>query len=67
MKRKYAGMYYQVKKTNKGFIWNLFFEYKKGSGIVQSSLENDDDDDKYLETETAARSDAVDAIQYYYN
>ena len=66
MKRKYAGMYYSVNKTDKGFVWNLFFNYRDKKPC-QTSLENDDEDDKYLDTETAARGDAIDAIQDYYS
>lgn len=65
MKRKYAGMYYSVKKEDKGWVWKIFFDYldKEPS---QSSLDNDDEDDKYLETEGGAMSDAIHAIQDHY-
>jgi len=66
MKRKYADMYYSVKKTDSGWIWNLYFEFKKGSEVAQSSLSADDDEDKYYDTDTAARTDAIHAIQDHY-
>lgn len=65
MKRKYADMYYSVKKEKEGWIWGIYFNYvdKKPS---QTSLENDDPNDRYLDSETAARTDAIDAIQDHY-
>lgn len=65
MKRKYADMYYSVKKTDRGWTWSLFFNYKDKKPS-QSSLEFDDDDDKYSESETGARMDAIHAIQDHY-
>lgn len=66
MKRKYADMYYSVKKTDKGWTWSIYFNFydKKPS---QTSLENDDEDDRYLPSETGARMDAIHAIQDHYS
>lgn len=67
MKRKYADIYYSVQKTNKGWTWKIFFEFKKGSEVAQTSLDNEDDEDKYFKTPTAARTDAIEAIQDHYS
>lgn len=66
MKRKYADMYYSVKKTDKGWMWKLFLNYfdKEPS---QTSLDNQDDDFKYYETPGMAICDAIDAIQDHYS
>jgi len=66
MKRKYADMYYSVQKTNKGYTWKIFFNYKDKKPS-QTSLQFEDDDDKYSENETGARMDAIHAIQCHYN
>ncbi len=66
MKREYADMYYSVKKTEKGFVWSLYLNYKDKKPS-QTSLEFDDDDDKYYESETAARMEAIQAIQDHYS
>jgi len=65
MKRKYADMYYSTKKEKKGWTWKIFFNYwdKKPS---QTSLQFEDDDDKYSESETGAIMDAIHAIQEHY-
>lgn len=67
MKRKYADYYYSVKKTDKGYTWSIYSKYEKGSEVLESSLQNKDKDDQYLETETAARTDAIHAIQDHYS
>jgi hypothetical protein len=66
MKRKYADMYYSVKNTDKGWMWKIFFNYADKEPS-QTSLDNEDDDDKYAKTETAARQDAIEAIQDHYS
>ena len=66
MKRKYAGMYYSLKKEEKGWTWKLFANYFDKEP-VQTFLDNVDEDDKYLETETAAAGVAINAIQDHYN
>lgn len=63
MRRKYCDYYYSIKKTDKGLIWKIM---NKDGEVLQSSTDNEDDDDKYFPNETAARSDAIDAIQDYY-
>lgn len=67
MKRKYADYYYSVKKHDAGYVWSIYSSYEKGSEVLESSLQNQDEDDKYLPTETAARTDAIHAIQDHYN
>lgn len=65
MKRKYADMYYSVKKEEKGWVWKIFFNYKDKKA-AQTSLDNEDGDDKYFDTEHKAIVYAVDAIQDHY-
>lgn len=65
MKRKYADMYYSVKKTEKGWIWKIYFEYTDTEPAT-SSLDNDLEEDKYCLNETGARMDAIHAIQDHY-
>lgn len=65
MKRKYAGMYYSVKKEEKGWTWAIYFNYSDKKP-AQTSLENEDDDDRYVANETGARMDAIGAIQAHY-
>jgi hypothetical protein len=66
MKRKYAEMYYSVHNTDKGWVWKIYFNYSDKKPAV-TSLENEDEDDKYCLSETAARMDAIHAIQDHYN
>jgi len=65
MKRKYADMYYSVKKEEKGWTWAIYGEYLSKEPM-QTSLQAEDEDDRYLDTETAARTDAIHAIQDHY-
>lgn len=62
---KYCDYYWSTKKEKSGkWIWEIQAEYN--GEVVQSSLDNEDEDDKFLDTETAARSDAYHAIQDHY-
>lgn len=65
MKRKYADMYYSTKKEEKGWIWKIYLNYSDKEPC-QTSLENDDEDDRYYESMAMAVCDAIDAIQDHY-
>lgn len=65
MKRKYAGMYYSVKKEERGWIWKIYFNYTDKEPC-QSSLDNEDEEDKYNESSGMACCTAIDAIIDYY-
>lgn len=64
MRRKYADYYYTTKKEKEGYVWKIL---NKEGEVLESSLDNEDKDDQYLETETAARMDAIHAIQDHYS
>lgn len=66
MKRKYADYYWTVKKEKEGWVWRIYANFFDKEP-VQSSLDNSDEDDKYLDTSTAAAGDAIHAIQDYYS
>lgn len=66
-KGKYCDYYWSVKKTAKGWIWEIRSDWKKGAEVLQSSLDNEDEDDKHFKTEGAARCDVYEAIQDYYS
>jgi hypothetical protein len=68
MKRKYADMYYSVKKEEKGWTWSIYFNYKDKEPAASSFDDNGVfSDDKYSETETGARMEAIHAIQDHYS
>jgi len=66
MKGKYCDYYWSTKKTARGWIWEIRSDWHKDAEVIQSSLENEDPEDQYLESETAARTDVHHAIQDYY-
>lgn len=66
MKGKYCDYYWSVKKEKEGYAWYIRSSVTKGAEVLQSSKDNDDPEDRYFDNETAARSDAYDAIQDYY-
>lgn len=63
MRHKYCDYYYSIRKTKDGYVWTI---WNKEGEKMQSSLDNEDKEDQYLETDIAAKSDAIDAIQDYY-
>lgn len=67
MRGKYCEYYWSVRKEEKGFVWEIRSDWRKGAEVLQSSKDNDDDDDKYFETAQTAMQDAYEAIQEYYS
>lgn len=67
MKGKYCEYYWSVRKTKKGFVWHIRIDWRKGAEVLQSSLDEEDESDKYSKTARVARSEAYDRIRDYYS
>lgn len=67
MKGKYCDYYWSVKKEQKGYVWYIRGSHVKGAEILESSKDNDDEDDKYFETDRKAKNNVYEAIQEYYS
>lgn len=63
-KWKYAEYIYSTKKTDKGYVWTIWgIDHKP----MQTSLDSEDVDEMYFETQRQARAAAIEAIQDHYN
>ncbi len=57
---KYCDLYYTTRKTSKGYYWTIWFSAGKK---MQSSLDSEDEDERYFKTKLAAILDAKDHIE----
>lgn len=56
--KKYADYYYTTNKTDKGYSWKMFNQYKNGE-VLETSEE-------FFETKGMAEIDVEEHIQEYY-
>jgi len=61
--KKYCDLYYTIKKTDKGYVWYI---REKGGEQIQSSLDNEYEDERYYEDKAFAEIDCRDCIEDHY-
>jgi hypothetical protein len=66
MKGKYADFYWSVNKTKDGYTWKIKRHWKKESEVLQTSIESEDQDERYFKTAKAAMYNAKETIRDQY-
>ena len=64
--RKYCDYYISVSKKEKGFIWKIWSNMINGE-VLQSSMDETDEDDRYFVSKEVAYQEAAENVQYYYS
>lgn len=66
MKGKYCDFYWSIKKTDKGYIWAIRGDWKKDAEVLQTSIESEDEDERYFKTSRDAMYNAKETIRDNY-
>jgi hypothetical protein len=60
---KYCDLYYSIRNTPKGYVWYI---RTKDGDILQSSLDNENEEDQCYTEKQSAETDCREAIEDYY-
>lgn len=61
--KKYCDFLFTTKKEKDGYVWKILNDKRE---VLQSSLDNEDPEDRYFENKIQAELDCREAIQEYY-